>query len=159
MDALAHKLTAVFKQIIVPLSNFSVVGMRRESSREFIKRNNARDDVIINVLVVKLNINLNAQSLEEMRYHDNCRIRYHEDLVFKTHPLSPPSTRASRQKVCLGLVEEMALEVIQCMSGSDVISPDKIHAECTRIKNKILNPEDAARLELDSADYFNDANR
>ena len=61
--------------------------------------------------------------------------------------------------VCLGLVEEISMEIMQCLSANDVIPEDKIRAECLRIKDKILNPKEAAKLGLESADYFNDANR
>ena len=57
----------IFRKVLIPLSNFSIVGMRREASSKFI---NALDsgDQLINVLSIKLNINLNAQNLEQLRY-------------------------------------------------------------------------------------------
>lgn len=121
------------ENVLLPLSNFSIVGMRREASSKFITAANSGDQPI-NFLTIKLNLNLNAVTLEQLR--------------------------GSRQNSCLDFVEELLMEAKQyILSGSDIYPHDKVEIECKKIREKIRNPPEAERLAINIADYFNDADR
>jgi len=65
------------RQVLLPLSNFSIVGMRREASSKFISNSPYSRNQMINFLVIKLNINLNAQTLEQLRccaFPTSCKV-------------------------------------------------------------------------------------
>jgi len=121
------------ENVLLPLSNFSIVGMRREVSSKFINASSSGDQ-LINFITIKLNINLNAVTLEQLR--------------------------GSRQNSCLDFVEELLTEAKQyILSGSDIYSKEKVEVVCKRIKDKIQSPPEAERLAINVADYFNDADR
>jgi hypothetical protein len=167
IDFGGEQFPAEDENVLLPLSNFSIVGMRREvplmffcivhsfclvcllvptyqqmlifnhvicfaqASSTFIS---GSGDQPINILSIRLNLNLNAQTLEQLR--------------------------GSRQNSCLDFVEELLMEAKEyILSGSDIHSQDKIEEECARIKKKITNPEEAEQLAINTADYFNDAHR
>ena len=58
------------------------------------------------------------------------------------------------------MVDELLTEARQyILSGSNIISKSRVEAECKKIRMKIQNPPAAVTLKVDSADYFNDADR
>lgn len=106
---------------LLPLSNFEVTGMRREGH--------------LNILELKLNLNLHAQTLEQLR--------------------------ARRQTACLEFGIKLLQEGTQILSGTSVISKDKVQADVKRILDKIRCPSDAdaKNSNIETVDLFNDTDR
>jgi len=100
---------------LLPLSNFEIIGMRREDC--------------CNVLEADLNLNLHAQTLEQMR--------------------------ETRQRMCLDFARKLAEEARQLVSGSPVIPSRKIEAETNLLLERIRSPALAREIGLDAVDYFN----
>ena len=103
---------------LLPLSNFEITGIRRENH--------------CNVLEADLNLNLHAQTLEQLR--------------------------ESRQIVCLDFGRKLVEEAQQLLSGTHVISKSKVDAETEHVLACIRSPEEAKKQDVDPVDYFNNIN-
>ena len=82
---------------LLPLSNFEVVGLRREKTESNFEHN---------VLETKLNVNLNAQTLEQLR----------------------ESRKTTVFDIARGLVQESE----QLLSGNSIINMDQVFPACVR---------------------------
>ena len=99
------------EHVLLPLCNFEIVGMRREiMSATSSVSEEAEKIYCLNVLEIKLNLNLNALTLEQLR--------------------------ESRKSIAVDFARGLLQESEELMSGNELISKEQVAAKLLKIRDR-----------------------